>query len=414
MFEYAESRDQSPAVIRVIGVGGGGGNAVGHMLETKMEGVEFVVANTDAQALGTSASHTRIQLGAGVTKGLGAGADPAVGQKAAIEDRERINEVLQGANMVFITAGMGGGTGTGASPVVAQLAKDLDILTVAVVTKPFGVEGGRRMKIAEAGIAELAEHVDSLITVPNEKLMNVLDADVTLEEAFRAADDVLLGAVRGVSELITRPGTINVDFADVRTVMLQRGRAIMGSGRASGENRAEAAAHAAINCPFLEDIDLSGASGILVNITAGGAGVGLREYQAVGKAVEALTTEDALKVIGTAVDEAVGDELRVTVVATGLGEKQARVQPEVRVKPEIPLLEAAMEAGRGGGGANDYRNYEPPAVYRKPARPRPGGAADAARGGRPQNKTGAGLAAGTSGEEESYLNIPAFVRKQAD
>ena len=388
MFELMDSCSQSPAVIRVIGVGGGGGNAVEHMLETSIDGVEFVVANTDAQALGNSSSRTLLQLGSGVTQGLGAGADPDVGRQAALEDRDRIVEVLKGSDMVFITAGMGGGTGTGASPVIAQIARDLKILTVAVVTKPFPFELKRRMNIAEQGIAELSEHVDSLITVPNEKLLSVLDKGISLRDTFRAANEVLHGAVRGIAELITRPGVINVDFADVRTVMSEKGRAMMGSGRAVGENRAEEAVHAAVNCPLLEDIDLSGACGILVNITAG-PDMGRDEFAAVGEAIGDLATDDALMVIGTALDEGIEDEMRVTVVATGLGDKRAEAEPEMR------LVKPAEEAGNGA--RRDYRDYEQPTVFRAQNRPRPRSAAENSREAK-----------------EEFLNIPAFLQRQAD
>ena len=389
MFELMDSCSQSPAVIRVIGVGGGGGNAVEHMLETSIDGVEFVVANTDSQALGNSSSRTLLQLGSGVTQGLGAGADPAVGRQAALEDRDRIIEVLKGSDMVFITAGMGGGTGTGASPVIAQLAKEMNILTVAVVTKPFPFELKRRMNIAEQGIAELSEHVDSLITVPNEKLLSVLDKGISLRDTFRAANEVLHGAVRGIAELITRPGVINVDFADVRTVMSEKGRAMMGSGRAVGESRAEEAVHAAVNCPLLEDIDLSGACGILVNITAG-PDMGRDEFAAVGEAIGDLATDDALMVIGTALDESIEDEMRVTVVATGLGDKRA-----AEAEPEMRLVKPAEEAGNGA--RRDYRDYEQPTVFRAQNRAKPRSAAENSRE-----------------TKEEFLNIPAFLQRQAD
>ena len=277
MFELMDAYNQSNAVIRVIGIGGGGGNAVEHMLQASVEGVEFVCSNTDSQALKHSSARTILQLGSNVTKGLGAGANPEIGRQSALEDRDRIVDTLEGADMVFLTAGMGGGTGTGASPVFAQLAKELGILTVAVVTKPFPFELQRRMKIAEEGIGELAEHVDSLITVPNEKLLSVLGRGVTLQDAFKAANDVLMGAVQGIAELITRPGMINVDFADVSTVMSEKGRAMMGSGKATGDDRARQAAESAIACPLLEDIDLKGARGILVNVTAG-PNLGMDEF----------------------------------------------------------------------------------------------------------------------------------------
>ena len=395
MFELMDSGfSHSNAVIKVIGVGGGGGNALEHMLETNVEGVEFVCANTDAQALKNSSARTVLQLGNSVTKGLGAGANPEVGRQAALEDRDRIVEVLTGADMVFITAGMGGGTGTGASPVVAQLAKELGILTVAVVTKPFPFELRRRMAVAESGIAELAEHVDSLITVPNEKLLSVLGRGITLRDAFKAANDVLLGAVQGIAELITRPGMINVDFADVRTVMSEKGRAMMGSGSATGEDRARVAAEAAIHCPLLDDVNLRGARGILVNITAG-PNLGIDEFQAVGEAIGEFASDEALVVIGTALDDSVKEELRVTVVATGLGQAQAaavvsRVEEVVSVAAQISVKQAPAEV--------DYKSLELPAVMRaKPSREPVGGAA-----------------AVNLENDRDYLDIPAFLRRQAD
>lgn len=395
MFELMDSGfSHSNAVIKVIGVGGGGGNALEHMLETNVEGVEFVCANTDAQALKNSSARTVLQLGNSVTKGLGAGANPEVGRQAALEDRDRIVEVLTGADMVFITAGMGGGTGTGASPVVAQLAKELGILTVAVVTKPFPFELRRRMAVAESGIAELAEHVDSLITVPNEKLLSVLGRGITLRDAFKAANDVLLGAVQGIAELITHPGMINVDFADVRTVMSEKGRAMMGSGSGTGEDRARVAAEAAIHCPLLDDVNLRGARGILVNITAG-PNLGIDEFQAVGEAIGEFASDEALVVIGTALDDSVKEELRVTVVATGLGQAQAaavvsRVEEVVSVAAQISVKQAPAEL--------DYKSLELPAVMRaKPSREPVGSAA-----------------AVSIKNDPDYLDIPAFLRRQAD
>ncbi len=318
MFELVENYTPS-AMIKVIGVGGGGGNAVAQMIDANIEGVEFIAANTDAQALRLFKGKTILQIGSSVTKGLGAGANPEVGRQAALEDRDQIIEILAGADMVFITAGMGGGTGTGAAPVIAQAAKELGILTVAVVTKPFQFEARRRMSIAEKGIEELAVHVDSLITIPNSKLAAVLGGETLLLNAFKAANDVLQGAVQGIAELITRPGLINVDFADVRTVMSEMGMAMMGSGQASGDDRAIMAAQSAIGSPLLEDINLSGACGILVNITAG-TNLTMREFEEVGGTVSDLASEDATVVIGTVIDPELGDDLRVTVVATGLGE----------------------------------------------------------------------------------------------
>ncbi len=382
MFELVDAYSQSNAVIRVIGIGGGGGNAVEHMLASNIEGVEFVCANTDAQALSKSSVRTALQLGNNVTKGLGAGADPDVGRQAALEDRDRIVDLLEGSDMVFITAGMGGGTGTGASPIVAQLAKELGILTVAVVTKPFPFELKRRMKIAEDGIAELGQHVDSLITVPNEKLLSVLGGGISLRDAFKAANDVLHGAVQGIAELITRPGMINVDFADVRTVMSEKGRAMMGSGRAVGEERARKAAESAIACPLLEDVNLSGARGILVNVTAG-PDLGMEEFAQVGEAIGEFASENALVVIGTTLDEDVKDELRVTVVATGLGQEAVRMERDMRL------------VAQAAGSDVDYKRFDVPTVMRKtPAREKePVADVDT---------------------DSEYLDIPAFLRRQAD
>jgi len=318
MFELVENYTPS-ANIKVIGVGGGGGNAVAQMIDASIEGVEFIAANTDAQALRQFKGKTILQIGSGVTKGLGAGANPEVGRQAALEDRDHVIEILAGADMVFITAGMGGGTGTGAAPVIAQAAKEQGILTVAVVTKPFHFEARRRMSIAETGIEELAAHVDSLITIPNSKLADVLGGETLLLNAFKSANDVLQGAVQGIAELITRPGLINVDFADVRTVMSEMGMAMMGAGLSSGDDRAIIAAQTAIGSPLLEDVNLSGACGILVNITAG-TNLTMKEFEEVGSTVSDLASEDATVVMGTVIDPDMGDDLRVTVVATGLGE----------------------------------------------------------------------------------------------
>ena len=318
--------DMPGAVIKVVGVGGGGGNALGHMLAADLNGVEFICANTDAQALSSIDADKSIQLGANTTKGLGAGADPDVGRAAAIEDKEAIGEALKGADMVFITAGMGGGTGTGAAPIVAEVAKSMGILTVAVVTTPFPFEGRKRMLLAEAGVQELREQVDSLIIIPNKKLMKVLGRNTSLIKAFAAANDVLLGAVRGIAELITCPGMINVDFADVRTVMSEMGMAMMGSDRARGEDRASIAAEGAINSPLLENVDLKGASGILVNITAG-VHLTLGEFSEVGNIIEKYASSDATIVIGTVIDTELVDDLKVTVVATGFEKKSEDLEP---------------------------------------------------------------------------------------
>ncbi len=300
MFELVENVPES-AVIRVIGVGGGGGNAVAHMISNEVEGVDFICANTDAQALSNLNVKTILQLGSNITKGLGAGANPMVGREAALEDRDEIADILSGADMVFITAGMGGGTGTGAAPIVAEVARDLGILTVAVVTKPFPFEGKKRAQVALQGIEQLQQHVDSLITIPNEKLLDVLGPQASLLEAFKAANDVLLGAVKGIADLIMNPGMINVDFADVKTVMSEMGMAMMGTGFASGENRAREAAEAAIRSPLLEDVDLQGARGILVNITAG-ENLSLGEFSEVGDTIEEFASDDATVVIGTVID----------------------------------------------------------------------------------------------------------------
>jgi cell division protein FtsZ len=393
MFELMDTHSQN-AVIKVIGVGGGGGNAVNHMVSSAMDGVDFICANTDAQALKHSNVKTILQLGAGITKGLGAGADPEVGRHSAEEDRDRIRDALEGADMVFITAGMGGGTGTGAAPVVAEVAKELGILTVAVVTKPFPFEGGKRMKIAHDGIRELAANVDSLITIPNEKLLAVLGKEMSLLNAFSAANDVLLNATQGIAELITRPGLINVDFADVKTVMSEMGQAMMGTGAATGENRAREAAEAAINSPLLDDIDLAGARGILVNITAG-MSLSIGEFDEVGNTVRDFADDDATVVVGTVIDPDLDEELRVTVVATGLGE--ARRAREGRTAQDEPPMRLVSNEG-GESMMPDYAHMERPAVYRK-------------------THGGAAAAAHVQVEAESdldYLDIPAFLRRQAD
>lgn len=379
MFELIDNCQDS-AVIKVIGLGGGGGNAVEHMLAANIDGVEFVCANTDAQALSKSNARTSIQLGGSITKGLGAGANPEVGRQAALEDRERIQEVLKDTDMVFLTAGMGGGTGTGAAPVVAEIAKEMGILTVAVVTKPFFFELKKRMKVAEEGIEELRRHVDSLIIVPNDKVLSVLKGKA-LTEAFKAANDVLHGAVQGIAELITRPGLINVDFADVRTVMSEKGMAMMGTGIASGDNRAQVAAETAVASPLLEDVDLSGARGILVNITCG-EDMSIDEFAEVGSIVQDFASEEATVVVGTAIDPELNDELRVTVVATGL---LAKGQQPVK-------LVSNSEENLKADGTTDYQKLDRPTVIRQ----QNGGEAKAA------------------GSDMDYLDIPAFLRKQAD
>jgi len=394
MFELVDSIHQS-AVIKVIGVGGGGGNAVKHMIANKVEGVEFICANTDAQALKDIDARTVLQLGNSMTKGLGAGANPEVGRQAAMEDRERIAEVLRGADMVFIAAGMGGGTGTGGAPVVAEVARELGILTVAVVTKPFPFEGRKRMAIADAGIKELGERVDSLITIPNEKLLSVLGKQTSLLDAFKAANNVLLGAVQGIADLIIRPGMVNVDFADVRTVMSEMGLAMMGTGRASGENRAREAAEAAIRSPLLEDVNLQGARGILVNITAG-IDLSLGEYSEVGSIIEEFASGDATVVVGTVIDPEMTNELRVTVVATGLGVvgHVAAPAPKEVVKPAPTKV--VIDNTRRSSGQIDYSALDRPAHLRANA------------------SSHAVAAAPLADKDLEYLDIPAFLRRQAD
>ena len=325
MFELMDV-DTQDAVIKVIGVGGCGGNAVDHMISSGLSGVEFIAINTDAQALKRNQAKLQLQLGNGVTKGLGAGANPDIGREAALEDRERIAEMIDGADMLFITAGMGGGTGTGAAPVVAEVAKELGILTVAVVTKPFMFEG-KRVRAANTGIEALSRHVDSLIIIPNEKLMQVLGDDVSMLDAFKAANNVLHGAVGGIAEVINCPGLVNVDFADVRTVMSEMGMAMMGSAQASGENRARIAAEQAVASPLLEDVNLAGARGVLVNITASST-VKMREIHEVMNTIKGFTAEEATVIVGQVLDDSMEDALRVTMVATGLGSPIARQQPK--------------------------------------------------------------------------------------
>src|SRR5258706_5521662 len=386
MFEILDTQPQE-AVIKVVGVGGCGGNAVDHMINEGVDGVEFICANTDSQALKRNKSKTLLQLGTNVTKGLGAGANPDIGREAAMEDRERIIELIEGADMLFLTAGMGGGTGTGAAPVVAEIARELGILTVAVVTKPFAFEG-KRQKIAQQGLDALAQHVNSLIVIPNDKLMQVLGNQVTLDEAFRAANDVLHGAVAGIAEIISCPGMINVDFADVKTVMSETGLAMMGSAKAAGTDRARMAAEQAVACPLLEDIDIADARGGLVNISASKALFQLQEMYDVMGGIKAFASESATVIAGTVYDDCLEDELRVTIVATGLGKAHARMQP----KP----LQVVQATGTDGGmahGAVNYEELDQPAVMRR-------------------NRNQTVEAMRQSGVE--MLDIPAFLRKQAD
>jgi cell division protein FtsZ len=393
-FELVNATNQ-PAIIKVIGVGGGGGNAVMHMLGSNIEGVEFICANTDAQALKTSGVEPVLQLGCSITKGLGAGSDPEVGRQAALEDRDSIMAVLDGADMLFIAAGMGGGTGTGAAPVVAQVAKEMNILTVAVVTRPFKFEGKKRADIADQGITELGQFVDSLITIPNEKLKEVFGGDMTMTNAFATADDVLAGSVQGISELITRPGYINVDFADVEAVMAETGLAMVGSGKAEGENRARHAAEAALNSPLLEDVNITGARGILVNITAG-ENMTIDEFDEIGGIVRGFASENATIIVGHTVDSDMPETIRVTIVATGLGEK-ATPDTGIGYRPEL--------VEKVGGLMSDYTELDRPTVMR----------AKDAETKKAENED-------TSHESEDeitqiqtdYLDIPAFLRRQAD
>ena len=381
MFEIMDSQSQE-AVIKVIGVGGCGSNAVDHMIQSGLQGVEFITANTDAQALAKSLAKMQLQLGSDVTKGLGAGANPEVGREAALEDRERIAEMIDGADMLFITAGMGGGTGTGAAPVVAEVAKELGILTVAVVTRPFMFEA-KRTKVAQAGIEALSQHVDSLIIIPNEKLMQVLGDDVSVLQAFKAANDVLHGAVSGIAEVIGSPGLVNVDFADVRTVMSEMGMAMMGSAKASGGDRAKIAAEAAVASPLLEDVDLSGARGVLVNITA--MSVKMKEIHEVMNTIRGFTADDATVIFGAVFDESMEDELRVTMVATGLGTPAIARQP----KP----LQVIKTGTDSMPHAVNYEELEQPAVIRS------------RRNAQVEALKQSGI---------DLLDIPAFLRKQAD
>lgn len=388
MFEIMEGQLDN-AVIKVVGVGGGGGNAVEHMVAENIDGVEFICANTDAQALKNSKAKILVQLGDELTKGLGAGANPQIGREAAEEDREHIKALLQGADMVFITAGMGGGTGTGAAPVFAEIAKELGILTVAVVTKPFSFEGKQRALAAEEGIQRLAEHVDSLITIPNNKLLSVLGKNITLLNAFKAANNVLLGAVKGISDLITRPGLINVDFADVRTVMSEMGMAMMGTGSATGEQRARKAAEAAIASPLLEDVNFSGARGILVNITAG-IDMSIGEFEEVGDVVKEFISDDATVVVGTVIDPDMTGEMRVTVIVTGLGDIRQR-----QMTQNSPAKSRVLDARRGDGSL-DYQQLERPSLMRK------------------QAVASTPMKGNEAVPDVDYLDIPAFLRRQEE
>ncbi|PCI61964.1 MAG: cell division protein FtsZ [Methylophilaceae bacterium] len=389
MFEIME-KDSQEAVIKVIGVGGCGGNAVDHMISKNVSGVDFICANTDAQALLKSKATITLQLGSEITKGLGAGAKPEIGREAALEDRDQIAEMIEGADMLFITAGMGGGTGTGAAPIIAEVAKEMGILTVAVVTKPFSFEG-KRTAVAAEGLEELSQYVDSLIVIPNEKLMEVLGEDVPFLEAFRAANDVLHNAVSGIAEIINCPGLVNVDFADVRTVMGEMGMAMMGSAEASGANRASIAAEQAVASPLLEDVNLANARGVLVNITAS-TSFKMKEYYDVMNTIKEFTADDATVIVGTVMDEEIGDKLRVTMVATGLnGAITKREQkPELRVMTTVRDGTTDMPIFVEDQGAED----DAPAVFS-------------------QNNRRAQVDAMKMNGVEEY-DIPAFLRKQAD
>ena len=385
MFELGENSAHN-ALIKVIGIGGGGGNAIEHMMAESIEGVDFVCMNTDAQALSRSSARTIVQLGEEATKGLGAGANPEVGRQAAEENRERIKEILDGTDMIFLTAGMGGGTGTGAAPIVAEVAKELNILTVAVVTKPFAFEGRKRMEVADKGIEQLGKYVDSLITIPNNKLLSVLGKNITLLNAFKAANNVLLGAVQGIADLITRPGLINVDFADVRTVMSEMGMAMMGTGLSSGENRAREAAEAAIASPLLEDVDFTGARGVLVNITAG-MDMSIGEFESVGEAIKSFTSEHATVVVGTVIDPDMTEELRVTVVVTGLGNAS---------KGAASRTAQIKSIKNGKDGSLDYHQLDRPTYIRN----------------QDSESKKEGVDAPADREVAEYLDIPAFLRRQ--
>ncbi len=382
-YEIVDMTNDSP-IIKVIGIGGGGGNAVNHMMANKIDGVQFICANTDAQALHRLKVDTKIQLGVELTKGLGAGTRPEVGKLAAEENKDHIKEMIQGADMVFLTAGMGGGTGTGAISVIAEVAKELGVLTVAVVTKPFDFEGKKKTAVAETGIRELEKSVDSLIIIPNQKLLPVLGNNLSLLNAFNSANDVLLDAVQGITELMTHPGLINVDFADVKTVMSNMGTAIMGSGTASGDNRAREAAEKAISCPLLEDIDLHGANGVLVNITA--ADIDLTEFDEIGSIMHAFASDEADMKIGTAINPDMGDEIKVTVVATGMGDNAAFNSP-------IKLVQKAA------AGDVNYDVLDKPTVIRQSKQE----SRETRFGAQPKSDV-----------DLDYLDVPAFLRRQAD
>ena len=420
MFELVNAPPQQAAVIKVIGVGGGGCNAVDHMHDSAMDGVQFICANTDVQALEKSRCNIRLNIGSNVTKGLGAGTDPEIGRKSAIEDRDSIAGSLEGADMVFITAGMGGGTGTGAAPVIAEIAKEMGILTVAVVTRPFAFEGAKREKAASYGIKELGQHVDSLIIIPNQRLLSVLQHDISLIDAFRIANDVLLHAVQGIAELITSPGLINVDFADVRTVMAEMGMAMMGAGHASGEDRARKAAESAMSSPLLEEVNLAGAKGMLVNVSSG-VGMSLREFEEVGMIVKEYASDDATIVVGTAMDSSMEEEVRVTVVATGIAQpvtldsrpvsEQPLPQPVPVEKDEAEEQEAVEQSP---DPRSNYRAYDKPTMLRRQGLAAGENQSQAAAAAAAAAKGGLGATPADPEQQEKILDIPAFLRRKAD
>jgi len=376
VFELDEPRDS--AKIKVIGLGGGGSNAINRMMEACFSGVEFIVANTDLQALRASPAPLKLQLGARLTMGLGAGADPEVGKNAALEDREQIKKLLEGADMVFVTAGLGGGTGTGSAPIVAATAKEMGILTVAVVTKPFAFEGRRRSQQAEAGLAELRGVVDTLITIPNQRLLAVVDRGTPLIEAFKVADTVLLQAVQGISDLILVPGLINLDFADVRTIMAGMGMALMGAGVGKGEHRALDAAQKAVASPLLDETSIDGARGILINFT-GGSDLSLHEVEEAARIVQEAAHEEAHIIFGAVIDPSLQDEVRITVIATGFSERKEATQPSSKV------VDMQRPSRPGAPSTKDWRRRVP-----------------------------ADIRAEGDGPTEEDLDVPAFLRRQAD
>jgi cell division protein FtsZ len=408
VFDIVENTMGTNATIKVLGVGGGGGNAINNMISAGLNGVEFIAANTDFQVLEQNLAPVKIQLGVNSTRGLGAGGNPEVGAKATQEDVEKVREIIQGSDMVFITAGLGGGTGTGGAPIVAQICRELGVLTVAVVTKPFGFEGKVRMHKAEEGVKALRQAVDTLITIPNDRLSSLADRRATLLEMFKRADDVLLYAVKGISDLIMKPGLINVDFADVRTVMGEMGLALMGTGIAKGENRAVQAAQQAISSPLLEDISIKGARAALINISAG-PDLGMHEFEEASSLIYKEVSDEAQIILGTAIDQNMGDELRVTVIATGIGKEEKCSEAE-------PRFRQMRVVSGGGGGAPDlnYDYLDIPSIVRNQDRVAinelrgDGGERGASK------KKGFFKRLANSAREDEDLSIPTFIRRQAD